>query len=60
MNETQKIFLNKSEVAEMLGVSRSSLWRLLKTSKDFPKPVTLLGGRQLFKKIDILQYIERL
>lgn len=60
MTDLTEVFLKQCDVAKIFKMSRSTFWKFRKNCKDFPKPVTLLGGRQLFKKSDILQYIEKL
>jgi len=41
----RKLFLSDREVAERLGVARSSVWRAVHHEPGFPKPVRLLGRR---------------
>lgn len=39
-----KKFLNVSEVAERLGVSKASIWRWSKDFSSFPAPIRLTHG----------------
>jgi predicted DNA-binding transcriptional regulator AlpA len=49
--------LNKKEVAEILGVSLSSIDRF-RTKPDFPKPFKIDGGRPVWDMADLGNYID--
>ena len=54
--------LNVSEVAEILHVAPSTIWRWIKENPDFPQPICLPSGksRSRWKKADILAYVQAL
>ena len=54
--------LNVSEVAEILHVAVSTIWRWTKENPDFPQPISLPSGksRSRWKKADICAYLQNL
>ncbi len=53
-----KLLLTVDEVAELLGVSRRSVWRL-SSGPDLPSPVKL-GRSARWRRADIMAYVEDL
>jgi len=47
-------------VAEMLGVSTRSLYRLRETNPDFPEPVHVLRSRPRWRENEVLAYLNAL
>lgn len=50
-------FLRLNELHVFLRVSKSSIFRLIKT-EDFPKPF-IVAGVKLWKKSEVLEYLEK-
>jgi excisionase family DNA binding protein len=48
--------LTDSEVRELLRVSRTTLWRLRRTSRI---PYSKIGGRYRYQREDVLQWLAR-
>ena len=57
MNSQNRPFLNIKEVSELLGISVSTINRLIEKG-DFPLKVKLSPRRIVFMKKDIEQWIE--
>lgn len=53
----ENLYLTTSELADLLHIKRNTIerWRV---SKSCPVPWTKIGGRILYKKQDILDYLE--
>lgn len=47
------LYLQDSDVAKRYGVSRTSVWRWLKTDPKFPAPVNLSAGCTRWKLADL-------
>jgi predicted DNA-binding transcriptional regulator AlpA len=46
------------EIAEMLGVSRPSVWRYLRRA-DFPEPDAQVSGKRLWKRTTVERWAKR-
>jgi predicted DNA-binding transcriptional regulator AlpA len=46
------------EIAEMLGVSRPSVWRYVRRD-DFPAPDAEVSGKRLWKRITVERWAKR-
>ena len=57
MNSQNRPFLNIKEVSELLGISVSTINRLIKNG-DFPKKIKLSPRRMVFMKREIDEWIE--
>ena len=57
MNSQNRLFLNIKEVSELLGISVSTINRLIKNG-DFPKKIKLSPRRMVFMKREIDEWIE--
>ena len=57
MNSQNRPFLNIKEVSELLGISVSTINRLIKKG-DFPSKIKLSPGRKVFMKYQIDEWIE--
>lgn len=53
-----KIFVRDKELASMLSVSRSTIWRWAKEKKSFPKPQKMSSGVTAWKIEEINNWIE--
>lgn len=58
MNIQNRPFLTIKEVSELLGISVSTINRLIK-NRDFPQKIKLSPGRTVFMKNDIEEWITR-
>ena len=58
MNSQNRPFLNIKEVSELLGISVSTINRLIKNG-NFPQKRKLSPGRIVFMKFEIDEWIER-
>ena len=58
MNSQNRPFLNIKEVSELLGISVSTINRLIKNG-DFPKKIKLSPRRMVFMKREIDEWIAR-
>ena len=56
-NQENRPFLNIKEVSELLGISVSTINRLIKKG-DFPLKIKLSPGRKVFMKYQINEWIE--
>mgnify|MGYP001417371285 CR=1 FL=1 len=56
-NSENRPFLNIKEVSELLGISVSTINRLVKKG-DFPSKIKLSPGRKVFMKYQINEWIE--
>ncbi len=56
---TERLYLGLDEIARMLGVSRSSVARLV-YSQDGRLPSIRLGGRRLVAAADLARHLEAL
>lgn len=45
--------------ANYLGISKTTLWRLQQTEKDFPKVIRLTNRCCLFRKVDLDAYLAK-
>lgn len=61
MTEEQEFFVRARQVAEMLGIGVSTVWKWIHTKKDegFPQP-TKMSGITVFKLSDVKRYQESL
>lgn len=50
-------FLNYKEVIQLIGLSKSTIWRLY-SRNQFPKPVLLSNRRIAFKASEIEEWIK--
>ena len=57
MNSQNRPFLNIKEVSELLGISFSTINRLIKQG-DFPKKIKLSPRRMVFMKYQIDEWIK--
>ena len=57
MNSQNRPFLNIKEVSNLLGISISTINRLIKKG-DFPSKIKLSPGRKVFMKFQINEWIE--
>ena len=57
-NQENRPFLNIKEVSELLGISVSTINRLIKRGKFFPK-VKISPRRRVFMKYKIDKWIEK-
>ncbi len=57
MNQENRPFLNIKEVSELLGISVSTVNRLIKKG-DFPPKIKLTPGRMVFMRDQIYKWIE--
>ncbi len=58
---TEKLLVQRKELAIMLGISLSSLKKLLEADRTFPKPVTTPGlDINLYRVEDIKKYVNQL
>ena len=57
MNSQNRPFLNIKEVSKLLGISVSTINRLIKNG-DFPKKIKLSPRRIVFMKSEITQWME--
>ena len=55
-NEAPRLMRDK-DVAEVLSISRSHVWNLVKRGK-FPAPIKLSGKITVWKSVDVLKVIE--
>ena len=46
------------EIAEMLGVSRPSVWRYVRRN-DFPQPEAQVSGKRLWKRVTVQRWAKR-
>ena len=51
--------LTAARVAEKIGISVRSVWRLKAEDASFPKPVPLIIRRVLWRESDIAAYLAR-
>ena len=58
MNQENRSFLTIKEVSNLLGISISTINRLIKQG-DFPSKIKLSLGRKVFMKFEIDEWIER-
>ncbi len=56
-NQENRPFLNIKEVSELLGISVSTVNRLIKKG-DFPPKIKLTPGRMVFMRDQIYKWIE--
>ena len=56
-NQENRPFLNIKEVSNLLGISVSTINRLIKKG-DFPPKIKLSPGRKVFMKYQINEWIE--
>jgi len=56
-NDMPRLFRDK-QVAELLSISRSYLWRLVKLGK-LPAPIKLGNKTTVWKSADVMKVIER-
>ena len=57
MNQENRPFLTIKEVSNLIGISVSTINRLIKNG-DFPKKIKLFPGRKVFMKYQINEWIE--
>lgn len=50
--------LNANAVAEMLGVSRTTFYKM-RAKGDFVRPVSVHGDRHMWRRADVLSWIEK-
>lgn len=53
----QKQYLTINETAELLCISRQTLYRYLKTNAGFPKPIHLTEKKIVFKSDEIQGWV---
>jgi predicted DNA-binding transcriptional regulator AlpA len=51
--------MTTKEVAELLRVSRQTIWNWQKINPDFPKPIVLSGTSPRWREADVLAFIEK-
>ncbi|MEI7837573.1 MAG: AlpA family phage regulatory protein [Planctomycetota bacterium] len=56
---TERELLTFKDTARRLTVSERTLWRILQTKKDFPRPVRISDRRIAFRPADVDAYCER-
>lgn len=47
------------EVAELLGVTRQRVNRIVQTHQEFPSPVGILAGGRIWNRSDIVEWARR-
>jgi len=57
-NQENRPFLSIKEVSELLGISISTINRLIKNG-DFPQKIKLSPGRKFFMRDDIEEWITK-
>lgn len=61
IEKPQQILIQRRELAAFLGISISSLIKILEADRNFPKPIYLKGVTiGLYKVSDIKTYIENM
>lgn len=56
----EKLLLNIDETVLLLGISKPTLYRYLKSKKDFPKPIHVTDRKVMFSIEDINDWVKRL
>jgi len=51
--------LRVSEVAEMFGVSKASIWNWTKDNPNFPKPAKLTSKVTVWKLSELNKYVDK-
>jgi len=51
-------YIRIKAVSELTSMSRTTIWRKAKTEPDFPKPIKLSAGITVFKREDVLAWLE--
>lgn len=48
----------KAQLREILGgLSRTTLWKIEKSDPDFPRPISVSPGRELYLKAEVDAYL---
>ena len=53
----QATFLNPAAVADRIGMSRSTIYKLIETDPSFPKPIRMLPRSPRWRVADIDRWI---
>ena len=53
------MLLSDIEVAQLLSVSRTTVWRWLKDIEGFPEPLKI-GGATRWRRADVAQFVSNL
>lgn len=59
MSQVVSQLLGMSQIAAMLGVSRQRVHQLCKSYPDWPQPVATVGGRRIWTRDEIEQWLDR-
>lgn len=46
------------DVAEMLGVSKSTVWRIVRSEADFPRPIRLTKNTTIFDLPAVTKWVD--
>lgn len=57
---TEQVLVNRSMLAVMLGCGRKKTYRMAEIDTRFPKPLRDACGTQMWRKQDVLDYINQL
>jgi predicted DNA-binding transcriptional regulator AlpA len=58
VNMVEKELLTQNEVSVILGINRTTLWKLQKEDAAFPKPIMILTQKK-WKRTEIDAYLNR-
>jgi predicted DNA-binding transcriptional regulator AlpA len=58
MNTPEKILLTQNDVCQLLTISKTTLWRIEKEDKKFPSKIFISCARVVYKKHEILDWLE--
>ena len=53
------ILLTDAQVAELLGISRPTVWRYVHQLKDFPRPIKLSAGCTRFRRSEVEAFVDQ-
>ena len=51
--------LRPVDAARYLGISRTTLWRLVRDDPDFPRPIRLRRRATAFRRTDLDEWVDR-
>jgi len=60
MSEPNVVLINRTAVASMLGCSRAKTYKLQRLDKGFPEPARDPCGTQMWRRGDVVKYINSL
>ncbi len=58
MTSSHKLLINSSELQEVLGISKSTAYRMLKKYPDFPRPIKVSPTKTLWNAHKITEWLE--